>query len=426
MKLSEALRTGGGEIRAHKMRSFLSFLSISIGTGAFMYTFTMLSGMNRQMATAMELMGPGRMNIEEKRNYEQKSAQSQRKLSYADALAIRREMPDLYMVSPTASEHVRFRHGVKTGRLTTMGIAPDWARREWVYKLRGRFINETDLSGFARVCVVVEKGDWNLGKKPSWVKFWGRKDESADAYIKHKDLLGEYIVLQDHLYKIVGVIKNPPRDADPRWFSDGNDADVLIPLTTYSRFIASADSGDSVEQISVDAGTERKLPAVKRQLEILLKARHDGAVNFRIRPMQEIMANYISEERKRMLTMLALGIIAMLSGGVGIMNVTLATIYARIKEIGVRRAIGATRFDIITQFVVEATLLGLLGGVFGIGLGYLMTRYMNPGNNEYLEVFIWWVPAASASIAVLAGFIFSLYPAWSASKLDPVEALRYE
>ncbi|MDD2772453.1 MAG: ABC transporter permease [Elusimicrobiales bacterium] len=426
MKISEALRTGFTEIRAHKTRSFLSFFSISIGSAAFMYTFAMISSMNRRMATALELMGPGRMNVETKQNYEQKAAQSQRKLSYSDALAIRREMPWLYMVSPVASKwRARFRHGNKTGRIDEAGITPEWAKREWVYKLRGRFINDYDVSSSARVCVVVQGGDWLPGKRPIWRKIWNQRNDVAE-YLKHSDLLGSSIVLEGHLYKVVGVIRQPPWGNDPRWFTVNQYPDVLVPITTFMRFIASESEEDSVEQISVDAGSGSKLGIAKRQLETLLKTRHDGANNFKIRSMSEIMGERISQQRQWMFTILAIGIIAILSGGIGIMNVTLATIYARIKEIGIRRAIGATRLDIVTQFVVEATLLGLLGGILGIGLGYLMINYMDAGGGREMKAFVWWIPVASAAIAMFAGFAFSLWPAWSASKLDPVEALRYE
>ena len=128
--------------------------------------------------------------------------------------------------------------------------------------------------------------------------------------------------------------------------------------------------------------------------------------------------------RKSLNNMLFMGIIAMIAGGIGIMNVTMAVISSRTKEIGIRRALGASRKDILFQFLVEAMLLGLCGSFAGMILGYIAVLHI--AENVRQMTFSWWVVAGSIIIALFTSFIFALYPAWQAAKLNPVDALKHE
>jgi putative ABC transport system permease protein len=130
--------------------------------------------------------------------------------------------------------------------------------------------------------------------------------------------------------------------------------------------------------------------------------------------------------RRKAATILSLGVIAILAGGVGIMNVTLATVFSRIREIGVRRSVGATQLDILLQFVTEAMLLGALGGVIGIVMGLGCLLFIAEEGLDKLERLAWWHVLATMLISMGTSFLFSLYPAYTASRLDPIEALRYE
>lgn len=425
MVLSETLRTGLAELWAHKTRSALTLFAVAIGTAAFMYTFTGVANFNNRAAVALKLAGYGRMRIEQNRDYGEKPGQQQHPLTYEDAQAIRREMPDLRAVSPLAVNwSVKFRHGAAEYHATVMGIMPDWTKNDWVYKLRGRFFNETDMTSAARVCVIIRDGDWAPGKKPWWMKFWSSDwREGIESYLKHTDMLGDNIILGDHVYKVIGVLTEPPSGSDPRWSTWSYGQNVLIPLSSYMHFIS--DDSNSLRALTVDAGSADKIAFAKRRIEALLTVRHEGAEDFTVRSMGDFLGKWIAKRRKERLTILAIGSVALFAGGIGIMNVMLAVIFSRIKEIGIRRAIGAARRDILAQFVLEATMQGFIGGIIGIGLGFLLLKFMDTGDSRDLA-FIWWVPPLSALIAAATGFIFSLYPAWTASRLDPVEALRSE
>ena len=151
-----------------------------------------------------------------------------------------------------------------------------------------------------------------------------------------------------------------------------------------------------------------------------------GVTDYEINDFREMVQNMLENMRKYAVAVLAVGVVAVLAGGVGIMNVTLATIFSRIREIGVRRALGGTRADILVQFLTEAALLGVLGGIAGIGLGLSGIRYLSDEGPETVAALLWWHFPATLAISAGTALLFALYPAYQASRLDPVEALRYE
>lgn len=428
MNLLESIRTGWIEISSHKMRSFLSFFAIAIGVASILYTFAQIRGIHRHVDENIELMGPGRLEIEKKRNYVSRGLS--RGLTSDDAAAIREMMPELSMVYPLVRGHQnRFRAGdFHNEDILATGITDEWRLRDWVYILRGRFLNAEDVRAGARVCVLVQPGGWV--EKPFWAKFV--RASVFEGLLKRRDLLGHTVSLGDHLFTVIGIIKEPPRDKDPRWSSShyGGSGTVLVPITTYQRTLLPRWSRDedprAVDELQVDTGREETVPIYKKRIEELLKARHRGEEDFEVTDNREMIQGIMNQVRQYAIAILAVGIVAILAGGIGIMNVTLATIYSRIREIGIRRAVGATRLDILMQFVIEAMILGLLGGVAGLGLGTAGIMYLSRHAERDWYSLTPWHFAATLLIAVGTGFVFSLYPANQASKLDPVEALHYE
>ncbi len=421
MKIIEAARSGMGEILSHKMRSFLTFFAISIGTAAFMYTFSTITSSRAEMAKSLELSGPGRVSVEQDWGGTGSSI-----LTYKDALSILAQLPDLYMFSPVAAASPKVLTGNLNENIDVAGILPEWRKRDWVaLSIRGRFISEADVTANARVAVVLENGDWPEGrKKPWWMKEFP-DDVGFARYAMHNNLLGEKLNLDGNIFTVVGVMKMPHRMDDPRWFRMTSDPAVLIPLTTALTVFPN--DGKSLEYLTVDTGRENNTADTKRQIETILNARHAGKFKgWKVRSFSEMMAEELSRQNKMLVVIMLIGLISLVSGGIGIMNVTLAMVYSRIKEIGTRRALGATRGDITVQFVVEAVMLSLVGGVAGIVLGYGLILYMRADSTSTPQPLLWWIPFASLGVAAFAGFVFSIYPAYTASKLDPVESLRYE
>ncbi|MFH1723601.1 MAG: ABC transporter permease [Elusimicrobiota bacterium] len=429
MNIGESLRTGFWEICSHKMRSFLSFSSIAFGVAAILYTFAHVHRMYEQREKAFALAGPGRLEIGKKWQQEGKESNRLSKgLTLQDAETIREALPWLFMVSPVFSANIQFRHGSFEEGVRVTGITPEWRKRNWVYTLRGRFFTDHDVETAARVCILDEPGGW-AGEKPFWARWW--KDDAFDTFAKHKDMIGKTVRLNEEIFTVVGVLKNPPKDKDPRWFMRGGRGSVYAPITSVQRYLGSSGEGaggapDAIDRIIVDTGDEKTIPRGRRRIETLLSVRHRGAQDYEIEDFREMIQRMLSSMRKHAIAVLSVGIVAILAGGVGIMNVTLATIFSRVREIGIRRSIGATRSDILFQFVTEASMLGFLGGIAGIAIGLSGLHYLSEEGAKQIESLQWWHYAATLAIAAGCGFVFSLIPAYQASRLDPVEALRYE
>ena len=426
MKIVEALRTSAREIRAHKARSALSFSAVSIGIASMLYTFAQTHGMNQQLVKAIELVGPGRLNIEAKDDYVSKGLSPG--LTADDADDIRRSLPELFMVCPTARHWLNnvLVDGRKFDSVAVLGTTPDWAKRDWVYTRRGRWFSDDDVREANRVAVVIEPGGWI--KRPFWASFmW---ESPFEGFIKRHDMLGRDILIENHSFKVVGTLRNPPVDRDlRRHLPRVKNASMLVPLTTLHSLMA--ESGQRhprpADSIQIDTGDEKSVPSVKRAVEAILKRRHKGEEDYEVKDGRAEIEDELKETSKYTLAATVLGAVAILAGGIGILNVTLAALFARVKEIGIRRAVGATKWDILAQFTAEAVLLGLCGGVAGSALGSGGISYLSSHTDwDDIASLTWYHLAAALAIAGATGFIFALYPAWKAASLDPVEALRNE
>jgi putative ABC transport system permease protein len=419
----EAFRAASREIAANKFRSALSFAAVSVGVASLLYTLAMTEGMKLSLRRNLELMGPGRLTVEPKRNYVSKGVSPG--LTRADADAIRNELKDLYMVAPVLT-----RWGAKgwagrddLGGVHVTGITPEFAKRDWVYKLvSGRFINGYDVAHRSRVAVMVLPPGWV--KKPFWASFWNR-GEKYKTYAERRDLMGKQVRFEDAVFTVVGILKPPPRDIDPRW--DAWDTpEAFVTLTAFQDRLKQGEKReDPVDKIMIDTGSEATLTARRREVESILKRRHRGELDFEVKSAREDIESEMEQMRKYVTAGLTLGIVALLAGGIGIMNVTMATIFSRVKEIGIRRAVGAERSDILGQFLVEAALLGMAGGLAGVALGLLGVKWLATFNKEVASLTVLHCVEVTA-LASLVSALFAAGPAWQASKLDPVEALRAE
>ena len=424
MNLGEAARSAAREIRVHKVRSLLSFLAISVGAASLLYTLAQTRGMQDATRRNLDLMGPGALSIEHSSHYEGRGLS--KGLTVGDADAIRAEVPGLYMVSPTANSwgaDAMF-EGRRVDDAKVVGVTTEWRKRDWVYRLRGRFINDADVRDAARVCVVVEPGGWV--EKPFWLKLWSWKSPFDDL-VTRRDMVGSRLRLGGHEFLVVGAMKLPPHDKDPRWEAWDNPS-VIVPLSSFGHYLSaySDRAPDAIDTIKVDTGDESKLPWAKRRIESLLKVRHRGEEDFEVKNLRQQIEDSMQEESKYVAVALALGIVALLSGGIGILNVTLAAVYSRVREIGIRRAVGASRGDVMALFLVEAALLGVAGGAAGVLLGVIGIEKLAKGSERDVADLAWYHAAGMVAVSSLVAAVFAAYPAWRASLLDPIEALRQE
>lgn len=423
MNVAEAARSAWRDVWANKVRSALSFSAISVGVASLLYTLAQTKGMQQQLQKNVELMGPGAITIEKDGQYVSKGLSPG--LTLSDAGALKSELPDLYMVDPRLTVYPQelVAAGQRVPYPRVDGVSQEWRKRDWVYTLDGRFIDGRDVKDSARVCVLLKPGGWL--HKPFWAEYWHFEDPLGDL-ISHRDLLGKTVRLQDTVFFVVGILRLPPRDVDPRWESWDN-PNVLVPVTAAQRYLRDGgDALDRIDSIRIDTGDEKTLDQSRRRIDAILTLRHRGEKDFKLRDMRSEMAGRMDEMKKYIAAALILGIVALLAGGIGIMNVTLATIFSRVKEIGIRRALGASRGDILAQFLCEAALLGVAGGVAGIGLGKVGLHFLESWNERQVAHLTWYHCCGMVLVGAAVSALFAALPAYQASGMEPVEALRSE
>ncbi len=426
--LLNAVRTGLTEIWAHKTRSALSFLAIAAGSVVFIDAFSSIFATYERLARQREVSGMARMKISQNYSRVYSSPDDYTPapvITYEDVQALQKEMPELYMVSP---EVHNWRNVLQYGelRVTTklMGVTPEWKKRDFIYRLRGRFLNWDDVENRLRVCVLIKKAPPPPGNGfyKSIRKQYNYTGD-FDTLVAHNDLLDKLVKIDGISFTVVGVLEELPYSTRPDTIIDSaQDNRILAPLTTLVHY----DFTSSIQSISIDTGNEKTFDESLRKINNFLKIHYGDGDPFIVDNQLESIRESISSSITRALLNLSMGMLAFLAGGIGIMNVTLATVFARTKEIGIRRAIGASRRDIMLQFIVEAVMLGLIGGVLGSAVGYLWggpIKVMLGMGASRIKV---WMPLVSVLIAALTAFVFAIYPAWVAAGLKPADALRAE
>jgi putative ABC transport system permease protein len=310
--------------------------------------------------------------------------------------------------------------------MSLAGVTPEWTKRDFTYSLKGRFIDRHDLENKLRVCVLIKKAvppfTGNAGK--SLLKKYDYTG-TFDMLIGHNELLGKTVQINGMTFTVVGILEGLPYSKRPSTIlAAGQDYNVLAPIPTLMQydFISPSQSLD----LSVDTGNEQSFEDSLRRVQNFLKVHFGDEDFFIIENQLETIREFIANSVKASLMTISLGMLAFIAGGIGIMNVTLATVFARTKEIGIRRAIGASRGDIMMQFIVEAVMLGFIGGVLGSGIGYLWGVPVKVMIGLSVSPIKPWMPFISIFIAAFTAFLFAIYPAWVAAGLKPADALRAE
>ena len=422
MRLPDLMATGWTEIWAHKMRSFLSFFAIAIGIATFFYTLSVLSQSYRRIGRTAEVAGKGR--VETRTNHPLTVVQYKdlkERLPAGSSLAF---TSDDYNVQEGWWNSL-YHKGNQLVGATVYGILPSFKESDFVYRLEGRFINWQDVENKHRVIVLtVFPREVKKSKRRFW---WDDVDEhiqKVKEYSEHHHLLHQQVVLNNQTFTVVGILHLPTENEDVRLSRNREWRPTLyIPYTTWYDLYPDENDKRPVD-IRVVTGKESTAHTAGGTLTSYLRSQFGPNEKPEIEFFHEKIEERLKEARKSLNNMLFMGIIAMIAGGIGIMNVTMAVIFSRTKEIGIRRALGASRKDILFQFVVEAMLLGLCGAIAGMILGYLAVLHLAEDTSQM--TFSWWVVAGSILIALVTSFLFALYPAWQAAKLKPVEALKNE
>lgn len=323
-------------------------------------------------------------------------------LTYDDAEAIKNKIKNVDYVSPTVQGSYQVVYGHENWNTTVTGVIPEYASIQSLEIKSGLFFSEHDVDVRNRVAVIGSTVAANLF-------------ESVNP-------VGKKIRIGNAPYTIIGVLNSKGQS------SGGQDQDdvVLIPLTTAQERLIGI---TYVRSINVQVSNADKMDEVQNNIEKLLRQRHrirEGAEDdFNVRNLTSLMEMMSSSTTMITLLLGAIAGISLIVGGVGIMNITLASVTERTREIGIRKAIGATYSNIMLQFLIESTMISVIGGIIGILIGVIAAQAISKFGN-FTTVISGLSIAASFGFALFVGIFFGMLPARKAARLDPIEALRYE
>lgn len=431
MRIIEALAVGLTAIRSNKMRSLLTMLGIIIGVASVLAMISIGDGAKEIVLRDAQKLGGANQFTIYRTWYKQVGTRwvrvrSNEYMQYGDVLAIEAECPSVKAVSPRIPEWKGALIEASGGNQTRAGYngvdATYQTTLDWDLK-EGRFISDEDVENAATVCVLGDEVAISLfgNKSPIGKEIriargdgrydrWGRRDSKRST----------------ERFTVVGTLVPRGRSLRFGWSWDNL---VFMPIsTTQERFTGN----DRIQDIVVYANTVEDVPQAIEEVKAVIRKRHRNQDDFvRIFDMRQGMAQL---EKISRVIKIALGSIAgfsLLVGGIGIMNMMLVAVTERTREIGLRKALGATRFDILIQFLMEAIVMCALGGLIGIGLGIFAGQGMALLAVKIAKVVPEWPSVISTqwvmisiSFSALIGISFGLYPAIKASSLSPIEALR--
>ena len=402
MRIFATIRLALRALRRNKMRSVLTMLGIIIGVGSVIAAVSITTGATKQVEDKVASLGRNVVTVFSG-NFTGSGARggwgSAPTLTVEDALAIRHEVANVAGLSPEVRDQYQVLGNGLNCNTQVLGEGPEYLQiRSWGLD-EGAMFNDTDVRSIAKVAVI--------GKTV------------ADQLFPNQSPVGETIRVRDIPFKVVGLL-------DEKGFNlFGRDQDdvVLIPYTSHMRRVSRR---NFINNMQVEAASTEAINQVQTDITELLRARHRSVEqDFTVRTQLEVAQMATATSKIMSVLLAAIASVSLIVGGIGIMNIMLVSVTERTREIGIRMAVGARGRDILVQFLIEAVTLSAIGGLIGIGLGFLASQIVAQSTGWPVLTPVSWVGIASLSSAIV-GVISGFYPAWKASKLDPIEALRYE
>lgn len=396
-------------ILRNKTRSFLTCIGIIVGIAAVIAVLAIGEGAHTMMLKEISSMGNNLVMIFPERNRRGEvhgGMGGGETMTAEDAEAIKKELSHLVSaVSPSVNVNCQLIYENRNRNSRVTGVSTDMPEiRNWGI-LHGRFFDEAEERNSARVCVIGTTVQANLF------------DEDVDP-------VGKTIRLGAMPFKIVGVLESKGANT---WGQDQDDT-VLAPYTTVGRVLQRS-KFRSINMMNVSLHSMNDVEEAKREIGQLLRQRHKLADyqdnDFETRDTTEIMNTIGSVSQLMTVLLTAVAAISLLVGGIGIMNIMLVSVTERIKEIGLRMAIGATPACILCQFILEAVVLATVGGAIGVALGIGIAKLI--GQLNHWPIIVETTSAIGSFLfSAFVGMFFGFYPAYRASKLNPIDCLRYE
>jgi putative ABC transport system permease protein len=405
---------GFSSLLVHKLRSLLTMLGMIFGVGAVVAMLSITAGAQKEMISYIDLLGVNNIIVEAKEAVDANELQARRAVSqgltFRDYRAIAENVQGLEALTPRK----RFKPQKvlpKTSQELPLliGVMPNFASINSLKLVSGRFFTEEDNQRSAPVCVLGQTAKVNL--------------------LGFEDAIGKYVKVNDLWLQVIGVLsQQATADTDTEGMEAANRNNMVIsPLNTVMRRFEDNTSylKDEIDGIYMKVASGTDSIETSNVVNAILAATHKDAGDFTVIVPAGLLKQRQQTQMIFSVVMICIAGISLLVGGIGIMNIMLATVLERTREIGVRRAIGARQADIIRQFLTEAVLISIVGGLIGIAFGFSLSRAI-------ATMAGWSTDVTTASIVVAfgvsvsIGLLFGIYPAVQAAKLDPIEAIRYE
>ena len=408
MKIFNLIRIALKALQRNKLRAFLTMLGIIIGVGAVIAMVAIGQGSKKSIQDQLSSMGSNMITVRPNSNQTpgggaRLDASTVQSLTLDDIKAIQSQAQYINAVSPAVQGRGQAINGALNWPTTMQGVSPDFLEiRNWPLKEGVSFSNE-DVNGAAKVCLIgqtVVDNIFDQGDNP----------------------VGKTIRFNKIPFKIIGVLGEKGENA----FGQDQDDILLAPYTTVQKRILAIPYIQTIYASSTSSETSepatQELSQILRSSHRLTNTEQD---DFTVRTQAELINTFSSTSELLTVLLAAIAGISLLVGGIGIMNIMYVSVTERTKEIGLRMSIGARGVDILMQFLIEATVISITGGILGVLLGLLASKL--------ITVFLSWPTLVSESSIILSfvvcaitGIFFGYYPAQKASRLDPIEALRYE
>ncbi len=406
MTLWIAFRIAYRALGRNKMRSTLTMLGIIIGVGAIIAMVGIGRGAETKLQEQIASLGTNTLIVSAgsaNRGGVRTGSEGVKRLTAADVQAIQQEVPSAIYTAPRVYyTRTQIVYGNQNWNTYIHGVNTEYfLLREWPL-LAGEYFTASDIIGASRVALLGE--------------------QVAKVLFGTQDPIGRTIRIKNLPFRVIGVLA--PKGQSP-WGQDQDDV-VFLPYTTVQKKLRRT---SWLSAIHVKARTDRDVLRAREEIRALLRQRHRLQPweddDFTIRPLTETMAT--AQESSQVMTLLlgSIALICLIVGGIGIMNIMLVSVTERIREIGIRMAVGAQESDILLQFLIEAIVLSVIGGIIGIGVGI--------GSSWLISIFAEWPILISPEAILLAfcfsasvGILFGFYPARKAAQLEPIQALRYE
>ena len=402
----ESVRSALASIRAHRLRSFLTSLGIVIGVASVITVISLIQGLSKSVSDQFEGLGGNGLTVRPHNEFKEVMRGKINYLRFEDVEQLHAHVDEIRDLSPvfTPGGFSEVRYTGLSATAQVFAASSSYQDVNQRYARLGRFISPSDEAGARRVAVIGEKliDDLHLPANP----------------------VGQFILYANEWFKIIGVMEKRGEI-----FGMSQDGNMIIPFKTGQSIIGNNTRPQL--QITLAVRDLGKIDETRSHIRTVMRQAHrlkaEDKDDFEIESADQVAKSF--EKISTTVTLVMGGIvgIALLVGGIGIMNIMLVSVKERTREIGICKAIGARSRDILLQFLIEAVTLSLLGGLLGLAIGYVLGVAIAGMIPDFPPAVVpWWAVALSVLFSGSVGVVFGVMPASQAARLDPIEALRYE